>query len=244
MMVRIAICDDLREQLELIRKAVQLYFQDKREPIEVFTYENAMDFVDAFEKKGNFDIVLLDICMPDSSGIELAQRLHEKLPRCQVIFVSSFLDYATSVYDVEHVYFILKSQMAQRLGPALRRAMDALGAVRADLLLERDGASYRVPVSEVLYAERVLRKTRVVTTRGDFMTQRTPAQLLEESRGFIRCHQSYWVNLSRVRCIRDGAFVMESGGCIPISRTYQHPAREAFFRSLVDGESQKGQGPF
>ena len=37
MMVRIAICDDLREQLELIRKAVQLYFQDKREPIEVFT---------------------------------------------------------------------------------------------------------------------------------------------------------------------------------------------------------------
>ena len=50
MMVRIAICDDLREQLELIRKAVQLYFQDKREPIEVFTYENAMDFVDAFEK--------------------------------------------------------------------------------------------------------------------------------------------------------------------------------------------------
>lgn len=174
--------------------------------------------------------------MPDSSGIELAQHLHEKLPRCQVIFVSSFLDYATSVYDVEHVYFILKSQMAQRLGPALRRAMDALGAVRADLLLERDGASYRVPVSEVLYAERVLRKTRVVTTRGDFMTQRTPAQLLEESRGFIRCHQSYWVNLSRIRCIRDGAFVMESGGCVPISRTYQHPAREAFFRSLVDGE--------
>ena len=69
-----------------------------------------------------------------------------------------------------------------------------------------------------------------------FVTQRTPAQLLEESRGFIRCHQSYWVNLSRVRCIRDGAFVMESGGCVPISRTYQHPAREAFFRSLVDGE--------
>ena len=120
--------------------------------------------------------------------------------------------------------------------PLLRGYMDALGAVRADLLLERDGASYRVPVSEVLYAERVLRKTRVVTTRGDFMTQRTPAQLLEESRGFIRCHQSYWVNLSRIRCIRDGAFVMESGGCVPISRTYQHPAREAFFRSLVDGE--------
>ena len=52
------------------------------------------------------------------------------------------------------------------------------------------------------------------------------------------------MNLSRVRCIRDGAFVMESGGCVPISRTYQHPAREAFFRSLVDGENKhKKSGP-
>lgn len=242
-MFRLAICDDdtlhMQNTLRCARETPEAADCDIR------TFSAPGELMDAVTGGGyRPHIALLDICMPDSSGIELAQRLHEKLPRCQVIFVSSFLDYATSVYDVEHVYFILKSQMAQRLGPALRRAMDALGAVRADLLLERDGASYRVPVSEVLYAERVLRKTRVVTTQGDFMTQRTPAQLLEESRGFIRCHQSYWVNLSRVRCIRDGAFVMESGGCIPISRTYQHPAREAFFRSLVDGESQKGQGPF
>lgn len=47
-MVRIAICDDLQEQLDLIQKAVQQYFRDKKKPIEVFTSNNAMDFVDAF----------------------------------------------------------------------------------------------------------------------------------------------------------------------------------------------------
>lgn len=191
-MFRLAICDDdtlhMQNTLRCARETPEAADCDIR------TFSAPGELMDAVTGGGyRPHIALLDICMPDSSGIELAQRLHEKLPRCQVIFVSSFLDYATSVYDVEHVYFILKSQMAQRLGPALRRAMDALGTVRADLLLE-------------------------------------------ESRGFIRCHQSYWVNLSRVRCIRDGAFVMESGGCVPISRTYQHPAREAFFRSLVDGE--------
>ena len=50
-MVRIAICDDLQEQLDIIQKAVQQYFHDKKEPTEVFTYNNAMDFVDAFEKE-------------------------------------------------------------------------------------------------------------------------------------------------------------------------------------------------
>ena len=36
-MVRIAICDDLQEQLGIIQKAVQQYFHDKKEPTEVFT---------------------------------------------------------------------------------------------------------------------------------------------------------------------------------------------------------------
>ena len=139
-MFRLAICDDdtlhMQNTLRCARETPEAADCDIR------TFSAPGELMDAVTGGGyRPHIALLDICMPDSSGIELAQRLHEKLPRCQVIFVSSFLDYATSVYDVEHVYFILKSQMAQRLGPALRRAMDALGAVRADLLLERDGAS-------------------------------------------------------------------------------------------------------
>ncbi|WP_444310294.1 response regulator [Megasphaera sp.] len=74
-MVRIAICDDLQEQLDIIQKAVQQYFHDKKEPTEVFTYNNAMDFVDAFEKEGNFDIVLLDICMPGLLGTDIAAEM-------------------------------------------------------------------------------------------------------------------------------------------------------------------------
>lgn len=125
----LAICDDdtlhMQNTLRCARETPEAADCDIR------TFSAPGELMDAVTGGGyRPHIALLDICMPDSSGIELAQRLHEKLPRCQVIFVSSFLDYATSVYDVEHVYFILKSQMAQRLGPALRRAMDALGAVR------------------------------------------------------------------------------------------------------------------
>ena len=89
-----------------------------------------------------------------------------------------------------------------------------------------------MPVSEVLYAERVLRKTRVVTTRGDFMTQRTPAQLLEESRGFIRCHQSYWVNFRQIETMENDCFLLPGGLRVPISRTYRSTAREQFFSRL------------
>ena len=115
----LAICDDdtlhMQNTLRCARETPEAADCDIR------TFSAPGELMDAVTGGGyRPHIALLDICMPGSSGIELAQRLHKKLPRCQVIFVSSFLDYATSVYDVEHVYFILKSQMAQRLGPALR----------------------------------------------------------------------------------------------------------------------------
>ena len=63
-------------------------------------------------------IALLDICMPEQDGIRLAQSMKQYAPFCQIIFLSSYLSYATEVYETEHIYFILKSQLHQRIGPA------------------------------------------------------------------------------------------------------------------------------
>lgn len=126
MMVRIAICDDLREQLELIRKAVQLYFQDKREPIEVFTYENAMDFVDAFEKKGNFDIVLLDICMPGLLGTDIAAEMRKQKSRAEIVFLSTSEEFAVEAFAVRAAHYLVKPFTQEAFAQAMDRVMDSL----------------------------------------------------------------------------------------------------------------------
>ena len=60
-------------------------------------------------------IALLDICMPEQEHPFGAK--HEALRAfCQIIFLSSYLSYATEVYETEHIYFILKSQLHQRIG--------------------------------------------------------------------------------------------------------------------------------
>ncbi len=57
----------------------------------------------------------------------MAQSMKHYAPFCQIIFLSSYLSYATEVYETEHIYFILKSQLHQRIGPALHQALTALG---------------------------------------------------------------------------------------------------------------------
>ena len=235
-MRNIAICDDEPLYRERLAQSVRAHGNGQAAQLQLFDSPAAL--LQAVHMHGYApDIAVLDIQMDEMTGIELAKQLNAALPQCAIIFVSSFLGFATDVYEAEHTYFILKSELEQRIGTALQRA---LNRKVPPVLHYPVTQGYRsVSCAQVLCLERILRRTKLTLLGGiTEWTALPPAELLdaEAAQQFIRCHQSYWVNLSRVRCIRDGAFVMESGGCVPISRTYQHPAREAFFRSLVDGE--------
>lgn len=90
-----------------------------------------------------------------------------------------------------------------------------------------------VLLGDVLYLERVLRKTVVVRSCGTSLTTQTPQDLLREiADRFIRCHQSYWVNADAVVRVEAGMFLLKNGEQIPISRTYRRAAKEQFFRFL------------
>ena len=75
------------------------------------------------------------------------------------------------------------------------------------------------------------RKTRVVCLKESYLVSGPPAMLLTDSvrKSFVRCHQSYWVNLAQVRELDHEEFVLESGQRVPIGRTYRADARKSFF---------------
>lgn len=125
-MVRIAICDDLQEQLDIIQKAVQQYFHDKKEPTEVFTYNNAMDFVDAFEKEGNFDIVLLDICMPGLLGTDIAAEMRKQKSRAEIVFLSTSEEFAVEAFAVRAAHYLVKPFTQKEFDQAMDRVMESI----------------------------------------------------------------------------------------------------------------------
>lgn len=111
------------------------------------------------------DIAVLDIQMGEMDGISLAKRLNALTPSCRIIFVTSYLAFATEVYSTEHVYFILKSQIDERIGSALEKAVSAIDADRgsgAMLPVKVRGGTELIPVKDVKYVERLGRKTHVV----------------------------------------------------------------------------------
>ena len=67
------------------------------------------------------DIAIVDIQMDEMSGIELAKRINTVLPQCAIIFATSYLSFATDVYETEHAYFILKVNLTGALRPPCKK---------------------------------------------------------------------------------------------------------------------------
>lgn len=179
------------------------------------------------------DIVITDVGMPGMDGIDLALEINEIAPSCRVIFMSRSLDNATRVYDTNHCYFLLKSEMSQRIGAALGRAMEGLSESEPHLAARDGSADIALPLGSVVYLERTLRKTKIVADGGEYSSIKTPVELLNGRGKFIQCHRSFWVNLGRVRTMEKSVFIMDNGAEIPISRTYRDEARKRFFEELV-----------
>ena len=71
------------------------------------------------------DVAILDIEMPGGDGLEAAAVLHERLPSCQLVILTTFgrSGYLRRAMESGAVGFLLKDAPASELAEAIRRAM-------------------------------------------------------------------------------------------------------------------------
>lgn len=235
-MLRIAICDDDALHLSYIKQLTEVILKEQKPEISEYSGANELLFkIDGSDYVPN--IALLDIQMSDIDGISLAKELNQITPDCKIIFISSYLNYAPDVYDTDHIYYVLKSQLEEKLPVALGKAVASLNAPRSFLVVKCGISATKIPVGRVLYLERDLHKTHVITSESTYTTTQSPSELLSYAAGkndFIHCHQSYWVNAKAIQTMEANAFILYDGKSIPISRAKKTTARDMFFRSLSE----------
>ncbi len=229
-MLNIAICDD--DALHGRHTAAQISVLDGFAAAKLGLFTSADNLIYAItEDNYAVDIAVLDIQMESMDGIELAKRINELAPECQVIFLSGHIEYASKVYDAEHVFFVLKSQSETYLKGALEKAMHRRESAKANYIVITNGANaQRIPWDRVQYLERVLRRTRVVAADGEYWTSAAPKELVAglDEAVYCRCHNSYYVNTACLAAMLPGEFILKSGAHIPISRSLSRQAKETF----------------
>jgi two-component SAPR family response regulator len=91
------------------------------------------------------DTAFLDIEMRGLNGIELAERLLNKLPELDIFFVTAYNHYATEAFDANAVDYLLKPVRPERLKRALERLDKKKPAIkRQDQQERQEGQPLRI----------------------------------------------------------------------------------------------------
>lgn len=220
--MRIAILDDEKHHIEVTKKIVKDFFGE--EEVLITCYETKKDFDNDFEiSPFLFDILVLDILLPQSDGIEIAREIRSRNERCRIIFLSNYLEFATEVYETEHTFFVLKSDAVKKLPVAIKKAIDQLEKRRKESICIKalHDTQKVICFEDVVYVERVKRRTIINTVSGEEETLENVSDVfgsLEDK--LVRCHRSFWANPAHLKSFSSSEIVFANGMKIPLSRSY------------------------
>ncbi|EGJ10608.1 two component transcriptional regulator, LytTR family protein [Rubrivivax benzoatilyticus JA2 = ATCC BAA-35] len=239
-MIRIAICDDVPDELEHLSSLTRRYLGEHELDAEVSTFAHPDALLDALATK-SFHLYLLDIVMPMVSGLELGQEIRRVDREAQIVYTTTEPQFALRAYAAQPLAYLVKPIAEAPLFEAL-----ALAVAKADV---HDDRTFRVKSGDGL---RVLRladiacceyqdHTAAVTLRdGDRIVSRTfresfaehCAPLLEDRR-FVQCHAAYVVNLRHVERFSRDSFSLRHGKLVPIAEKRYAAVRDAYLDDLA-----------
>jgi len=227
MVLKIAICDDTsadRQRLISLVKAENYY-------CECTSYESGEMLLWDYESGARFDIIFLDIFMEGMTGVEVAKRIRSTDYNTLLIFVSSSNDFYRESYDLYAFNYLIKPLAEDKINEVLCRAVDHLNKDTDQVVhISFRGSLHTVRCSQILYLSSEQHSVNFCLKNGEILKSYGKlddfvCQLPAES--FMRCHQSYIVNLSYVTAMTMGEFTMYEVR-IPISRSYSQQARSKY----------------
>ncbi|MCT4508787.1 MAG: LytTR family DNA-binding domain-containing protein [Tepidibacter sp.] len=201
--INVLICDDDK----IVRNHI-VKVASKIKDIEfIKTAENGLEAVQRI-KKGKFDILIMDVDMPQKNGIDAAKDIFKINPDVYIIFVTGFREYALDAFDVYSFDYILKPFNEKRLVSTLEKAMKEINLKKhakensnneEKFIFKKDRKRYIVNLNDIYMFEKNARVTRIYTSeiQEDFYESFYD---IEErlSSNFFRSHKSFIVNIDKV----------------------------------------------
>lgn len=237
-MINIAICDDIKEELDLISSYVSKIINNINIEFKISTFNDGEEFIEyVSSSKEIYDIVFLDIYMKFSNGINTAKKIREFDKECKIIFITSSKEHAIESYEVRALYYILKPIEEDKLKDAIFIAIEDLNLNDKNIVIKNKKGSYKIIYKDILYAESSARVVMIHLVSGQtisfYSKLKDFIELIQDDR-FIRCHKSFVVNMHHVIKI-EGNYIFMSGNLkIPISSVNLGTVKEKYFNYLLN----------
>lgn len=232
-MIRLGICDDDSQILEIMKNMVVSQYGEQ---IQVQTFTSSGDLMSHVDEWGGLplDIILIDIVLSRESGITLAKKLQNISSRIKIIFMTGHIEFAPDIFQIEPVYLLKKPVSILKLVDAIDRAVEKIRQEEQHVItLQGGGNVLRVNSYYITYVETDGRKLLIHQNNETASVYMKLDDLEKKLDGpFLRCHHSYLVNMVSIKNFSSQEIELMDGTKVPVSRPKSKAAKAQFLSYL------------
>lgn len=244
--MRIAVCDDQAEVLNTVeRMFLEVGVITGIENVDI--YQDIRKLKKEFQEGNRPDVLIMDIChefnpaLPKTKdrqeGIDCAYELNQRYPELQIIYMTEDV----KKYS-QHIFLKPVNLLGYLTKPVDLVILKKLLEIAKEKQKQNDEKRVTIMcrnhkqifyLDEILYLESRAHRTMIHTYEGEEVC-RDKISDLEQRMGdtFVRCHQSFLVNMKYIRRIENESFKLENGEEISISKRRYVETKERYSRYL------------
>lgn len=220
-MIHIAICDDSIVDRKILERILIAMFKVHNLEILAEHFSSGEEFL-ARHQPGKYAILFLDIIMGDLNGIETGKRIRKIDTELEIIYCSSSMDFTLASYEVFAFGYLVKPFDATKISALIDYFLQKKPVYQTRYIKVRSNyKEYMIHYKDILYVEsedkRVLFHT---TNQGIIPIYEKLSEIQEQLKDvrFLRCHQSYLVNMDHIVEAAATDFVLMNNELVPIRK--------------------------
>ena len=220
--IRIAICDDDTEYIEIVEKYLDRLEHRK---IEVDVFYSGESLVFAYKNGGDrYDVIFLDMEMAQLNGIDTANIIRDLDEHVVIVFVTSYTEYMRESFQCSPFRFLVKPLGEEEFLKVWTAILERFSKKRKVLTFMENKAMYRLLCEDIIYCESFDHLVYIHTLEEVYKLRCSLSNLYSklDNSLLFRVHSSFIVNFHFVKIIRNS--FIELYDCdkrIPIGRTYK-----------------------
>ena len=247
-MIRAAICDDEPTTLNYLHEQISKEFVAQGAEISIDKFSSGKDFLNA-HKIEPYDVVFLDIRMPDIGGFDIAAELRKLSEKVYIIFITTENTLVYDSFSFQPFDFIPKippSELSaddssrfllRRISNVIARLLSRISTAKTVCLPLPYNQKITVNISDIQMIQSVRNYAEYVIAEREPVRVRAKLDDIEsglDRRLFARPHKSYIINMDHIKDIDNSNMIvkLKSGVIIPISKAYKHDFEAAYINFL------------
>lgn len=237
--MNIAIVEDDDAAAKVLLGFIERYSKEESAELNTCRFTRADEFLNNYKPSG-YAVVLMDIQMPGTNGMDAAFQLRKLDKSVSLLFITSMVQQAQIGYEVDAVGFMVKPVSYYDFALKFKKALEVYSMnEKRNVTITVPGGMCRISVDKLMYVEIVNHKLRyhLVDEVLEMSGSLSVVEKELESYGLLRCNSCYLVNPKFIRSVR-GLELSIGDETLRISR----PKRQQFITRLTEWFSGGGVG--